>query len=107
MLQDIRYALRMMKKSPVLTFIIALTLALGIGANVAIFTAIDAVLLRPPAVASSDQLVMVWDALPKLGERRLPVTAAEFANYSQNAKSVEGIAGFVTQDVTLTGDQEP
>jgi predicted permease len=107
MIQDIRYALRMMRKSPVLTFIIILTLALGSGANVAIFTAINAVLLRPPAVSSPDRLVMVWDALPKLGERRLPITAADYVNYSRNAKSVDMVAGFATQAVTLTGAQMP
>jgi putative ABC transport system permease protein len=107
MIQDVRYALRMMKKNPVLTFIIIMTLALGSGANVAIFTAINAVLLQSPAVSSPDRLVMVWDALPKLGERRLPITAAEYVNYSRNAKSVDMVAGFTTQAVTLTGSQAP
>jgi putative ABC transport system permease protein len=104
---DVRYALRMMKKNPLLTFIIVMMLAVGIGANVAIFTAVDAVLLQPPAVKSPDQLVMVWDALPNLGERRLGLTAAEYANYSANVKSVETAAGFINQNITLTGGQQP
>jgi predicted permease len=107
MLQDIRYCLRMMKKNPVSTFIILLTLALGIGANAAIFTAIEAVLFRAPAVHSFNQLVMVWDALPKLGANRLPITAAEYINYSRNARSTEMAAAFINQGVTLTGNQDP
>jgi predicted permease len=107
MLQDVRQALRVMKKSPVLTVIILLTLAVGIGANVAIVTAVNAVLLRPLAVTAPERLVLVWEALPKLGQKRLPVTAAEFVNYANSAHSFELVAGFTTEAVTLTGYRDP
>lgn len=106
-MNDIRYALRMIKKSPLLTLVIVMTLALGIGANAAIFTAVNAVLLRPPAVQSPDRLVMVWDDLPNLGEHRLGLTPAEYVNYAASNKSMEMTAGFINRGVTLTGDQQP
>jgi putative ABC transport system permease protein len=107
MVQDLRYTIRMIRKNPVFIFTIILTLALGIGANVAIFTAVEAVLLRSPAVQVPDRLVMIWDAVPKLGEHRLPMTAAQYIHYLQNARNVEPVAGFAGGDVTLTGDSSP
>jgi predicted permease len=107
MLHDIRYALRGMAKSPLLTAIILLTLAVGIGANVAIFTAVDAVLLKGVPVHAPDRLVLIWNALRTLQEERLPVTAAEYLNYRDHATSFDGVAGFNSQDVTLTGQGDP
>jgi predicted permease len=107
MRHDIRYAFRMMRSSPLLTSIILLTLALGIGANVAIFTAIDTVLLRPLPVRAPDRLVMLWDALPKLGEQRLPLMAGEYLHHTQHGQAFAQVAGFRSLDVTLTGDRDP
>ena len=61
MWSDLRYAFRSFQKTPALTVILILTLALGIGANTAIFSVIDAVLLRPTPLRNLDRLAMVWE----------------------------------------------
>ena len=92
MMNDIRYALRMLAKSPAFTLVSVLTLALGIGANTAIFSLVHSILLRPLPYHDSDQLVRMVQASPKLGLPSWGVSQANFANYREHNRSYESIA---------------
>jgi len=78
LVQDFRYGLRMLWKSPGFTTVAVLTLALGIGACTAIFSVVDTVLLRPLPYYQPDQLVTVTETLPKMGTDEIGVAAGEY-----------------------------
>jgi putative ABC transport system permease protein len=91
LVQDLRYALRMLWKSPGFTAVVVLTLALGIGANTAVFSIVDAALLRPLPYRNADRLVMIAQRLPK---ELVPAfdTYREFEEWSRDSSSFEKIA---------------
>ncbi len=105
--QDIRYGLRILSKSPGFTTIAVLTLALGIGANTAIFSVVYAVLLKPLPFPDSSQLVFLFEARPQEG---IPSAGVSYDNLSeiraQNRVFTE-LAGLTTHELTLTGRGEP
>jgi len=101
-----RYGARMLLKSPGFTVVAVLTLALGIGANTAIFSVVNFVLLRPLEYANSDQLVMVWERNTKKGWNESPTSFADFVDFRDNAKSVELVA-FTDTNFNLTGGDQP
>lgn len=107
MLNDIRYAIRMLAKSPAFTFVSVLTLALGIGANTAIFSLVHSILLRPLPYRDSDQLVRMVQASPKLGLPSWGVSQANFAAYREQNRSFESLAIYDTGEINLIGDGEP
>jgi putative ABC transport system permease protein len=107
-LQDLKYAFRLFVKNPGFTIISVLTLALGIGANAAVFSVIDAVLLRRLPFRNPQNLVEVWNtyypAWPKIG-----LSGADFTDWRQQVHTLSDLAGFrfVTRPLNLTGDGDP
>ena len=105
--QDIRYGFRMLLKKPGFTAIAVLTLALGIGANTAIFSVVNAVLLRPLPFAEPDRLVMVYEKRLKLGRTRNPVSAPDFIDWRAQSTVFENMAAYTWWNANLTGGDEP
>src|ERR1041384_4634986 len=98
LVQDVRYGLRVLMKKPGFTVVAVLTMALGIGANTAIFSVANAVLLRPLPFKQPDRLVMLWGDLPQnqLGWDVLPISPANFLDWRKSNKSFEDVAAFKT-----------
>jgi len=107
MLQDIRYGIRMLVKQPGFTLVAVITLALGIGANTAIFSLVNSILLRPLPFREPDRLVRMLQASPKLGLSSWGVSQADFAAYREQNRSFESIAIYNNTATNLTGAGEP
>jgi putative ABC transport system permease protein len=105
MIADLRYALRMLAKSPAFTFVAILTLALAIGANTAIFSVVNAVLLRPLPYPQSEQLVRVFGTQPTLPEA--PTSPANFLEWRTENQVFTHIATWNGQGFNLTGTDKP
>ncbi|MBV8859549.1 MAG: ABC transporter permease [Acidobacteria bacterium] len=109
-LRDLRLALRLLLKSPAFTAITLLALALGIGANTVIFSAFDAVLLRPLPYANPDAVVTVWDSFPRQGVKKIGVTYANFADLKARSRVFDPVALYVAGSNTaynMTGAGGP
>ena len=104
--QDLRYGLRVLKKNPGFAAVAILTLALGIGANTAIFSVINAVLLRPLPYDQPGRLVAVLDSLPTVGFPRTGLSQMEYIRLRQESRSFEGLSVATLRGVTLTGGGE-
>jgi putative ABC transport system permease protein len=104
--RNVHYRTRSLSKSPGFTLAAVLTLALGIGANTAVFSVVDAVVLRPLPYRDAGKLVIVWDQLLKLGLDQFPVTYANYADYRRDNRVFEDIAAFNTSDVNLEGSAD-
>ncbi len=98
---DVRYAWRQLIKSPGFTVTAAITLALGIGANTAIFSSMDAVVLRPLAVPAMDRVVTVFERQDRSGDRS--VALANYFDWSRQTRSFEELAVRTGADMSLTG----
>ena len=105
--QDLRYALRMLFKNPGFTAVAVLTLALGIGANTAIFSVINTVLLRPLPYEAPDRLVMVWEDDTKGGYPRDTPAAANYVDWRDQNQVFESMAAMADHSFNLTGVGEP
>src|SRR5215510_2073486 len=92
--QDIRYGLRSLWKRPAFTAIAILTLALGIGANSAIFSVVNAIVLRPLPYRQSERLMAIWGNLHKTGLEELEVSAPELRDFREQCKSFEQISAY-------------
>src|SRR5205085_1826899 len=105
LLQDIRYALRMLLKSPGFTAAAVLTLALGIGASTAIFSVVDAVLLRPLPFPNPHQVVTVWEL--SANGRRMHLADPNFLDFREQNHTLVGLADFNTGPESVSGGSEP
>jgi putative ABC transport system permease protein len=105
--QDLRYATRILQKQPVFTLVAIVTLALGIGANTAMFSLVNSILLRPLPYREPDRLVRLIQASPKLGLPTWGVSQAGFAAYRDQNRSFESVALYNTGGTNLTGQGEP
>ena len=103
--QDLRYAIRMLRKSPGFTIVAVLTLALGIGANTAMFSVIEGVVLAPLQYLNPDRLVMVWENNPRFP--RAWVSYPNFRDWQRGARSFQQMAAFREQGVDLAGPGTP
>ena len=103
--QDLRYAVRTLAKQPAFTLVALLTLALGIGANTAIFGIVNAVLLRPLPYQDPDRVVMLWSHWTNW--TKTWVSQPELVDYQHDARSLEHVAAFDSTSFNLTGGGEP
>jgi hypothetical protein len=104
---DVCYGLRQLRRSPAFSAIAITTLALGIGVNTAIFSAIDAVLIRPLPFTDADRLVMIWDALSNIGFPKHLSTPAEWREWRRSNTVFTDIADTESGPATLSGEGEP
>lgn len=107
MLQDLRYALRSLGKNLMLTVVIVASLAIGIGANSAIFSVVDALLLRPLPYPHADRLVAVWLHSPALGIFRDWPSPGEYIDVQNENHSFEQMALAQSRTFVLTGREQP
>jgi predicted permease len=104
-LLNLRYALRSLARTPGFTFTVVVTLALGIGANSAVFSGVDSILVRPLPYAEPDRLVAVMETRPEVGEAFIaPVRLEE---WNAGNSSFEAITGYFTEDVSETTGDTP
>ena len=109
-LADIRFGLRMLAKSPGFTLTTIAVLALGIGANAAVFSVVDAVLLRSLPLRDPERVVMLWEKNPALGGsigERVPAAYTNFLAWSERATQFDAIGGFEDANFNLTSGPEP
>src|SRR5919112_529942 len=107
LLQDLRYSLRRLAKSPAFTAIVVLTLALGIGANTAIFSAVNAVLLRPLPYPEPDRLMTLWETRAAEGVMDNVVSPADMIDWARMNTTFQHMAGHASTPVDLTGAGDP
>jgi predicted permease len=105
--QDLRFAGRTLRKNPGFTLGAVLTLALGIGANTAIFSVVDAVILRPLPYADSDRLVELWGNVKRAKVERRGASFPDYSDWRRESRSFEGMALMTDTNMTVTSATEP
>src|SRR5262249_3813140 len=106
-LRDARYAVRGLLRSPGFAAATILTLALGIGANTAIFSVVDAMLLSPLPYRDSGRLIFVWSDMTREGYPRAPLSGPELEDLRRRSTQFAGFGAIWSNTATLTGDAEP
>ncbi len=106
-MNNLRFAFRQLRKTPGFTFIAVLTLALGIGANTAIFTIVNAVFLEPLPYRDAGRIVAIWETNVDRPGRSNVVAPANFIRWQERATSFESLAGYAESRANLTGRGNP
>ena len=106
-LQDLRFALRALRKHPGTTLIIVLALALGIGANTAIFSLVNAVMIRPLPYKEPGRLVAIWQTAHERGMDRIPAAVGDFYYWKEHGDLFEDVALFRDNTFNVVGDGDP
>jgi len=107
LLQDVRYGLRMLRKSPGFTAVAVITLALGIGANTVTFSSINGMLLRPFLFPQLDRIVNIWETAPKQNIHRASAAAANFRDWQEQSRSFQQLAAMHGWNANMTGAGAP
>src|SRR5712692_239895 len=107
LIKDISYALRGLWRNRAFTVVALVSLALGIGANAAIFSLVNAVLLRALPFAEPERLVMVWEDQSSIGFPRFDVAPASYVDWKAQNQVFDDMAALNWKDFNLTGDGEP
>jgi predicted permease len=107
MIRELRFAFRTLVKRPAFTLTAVTTLALAIGANSAVLSLLNALLIRPLPYRAPNQLVLIWEQFPMQGLERLPVSAPEYLDYEKQTTGFETIAAFTYSVYNLTTGDLP
>src|SRR5258708_18125537 len=106
-MQDIRYALRPLRKQPLFTLVAVATLALGIGANTAIFSLLYQILLRPLPYPAADRLVFVWNTYPGINLPQASVSIPDFIDRTTQAPAIDDATLFMGRTAILNHGGHP
>jgi putative ABC transport system permease protein len=107
LLKDARYSIRMLRKNPGFTVVAVVALALGIGATSAIFSVVNAVLIRPLQFKEAEHLVRIWGKFEKAGIPKNWISEPELLDLKEQTQSFEDIAAYQSSGVNLTGKADP
>ena len=107
LIKDVRYAVRTLIRKPGFAAVAIVTIALGIGANTAIFSVVRAVLLQPLPYEDPEELVLLWGEMRNRGVTHFPSSPPDFMDYKRQADLLEELAAVATYQVSLTGDGDP
>lgn len=106
-ISDVRYALRSLKRRPIFAATAVLTIAIGIGANTAVFTLVNGFMLSPLPYGNSDRLVALWAAKPSLGWSGMDINYADAWDWRDRATTLSDLAVFDDEGFNLTGGERP
>jgi putative ABC transport system permease protein len=107
MLNDLRYTVRMLRKSPLFTLAVVFTVALGIGANTAIFSVVNAVMLRPLPFDHPDRLVWIAEKNDSLHLPQFSASVLNYLSWKERSRTFEPIGAFGFATFSLTGQGDP
>jgi putative ABC transport system permease protein len=106
-IRDVRHAVRNLLRTPGFAFITVFTLALGIGANTAIFSVVNAVILRPLGYPRPERLVYISSQFPQMGFDQFWISPPEFLEFQERTKSFSSVGAFTTGQANLTAPDRP